>query len=165
MTQQTDPRDHRGAPGTGAGPAPMRTGPERSDATGWVRFGAVVMVVVGVFGVIEGLIAALTPSYFVTVGGAVFVLSLAGWGWVHLALGALVAIVGATLLGEAPSWARGRARNAPRTSTKYAPATIHSADEASTLVTSAPRSASTPGSPASSSTMMSSSTSTAFSAT
>ncbi len=31
--------------------------------------------------------------------------------------------------GEAPSWARGRARNAPRTSTKYAPATIHSADD------------------------------------
>ena len=50
----------------------------------------------------------LTPSYFVTIGGAVFVLSLAGWGWVHLALGALVAIVGASLLGDAPSWARGR---------------------------------------------------------
>jgi hypothetical protein len=107
--QQTDPREYRGASGTGAGPAPMRTGPEPSGAAGWVRFGAVVMVIVGVFGVIEGLVAVLTPSYFVTVGGAVFVLSLAGWGWVHLALGALVAIVGASLLGEAPSWARGTA--------------------------------------------------------
>ena len=102
--QRTDPREHRGAPGTGAGP--MRTGLERSGAAGWVRFGAVVMMIVGVFGVIEGLVAVLTPSYFVSVGGAVFVLSLAGWGWVHLALGALVAIVGASLLGEAPSWAR-----------------------------------------------------------
>ena len=70
---------------------------------------AVVMMIVGVFGVIEGLVAVLTPSYFVSAGGAVFVLSLAGWGWVHLALGALVAIVGASLLGEAPSWARGTA--------------------------------------------------------
>lgn len=109
MTQQTDPREYRGAPSTGAGPAPMGTRPERSGAAGWVRFGAVVMMIVGVFGVIEGLVAVLTPSYFVTVGGAVFVLSLAGWGWVHLALGALVAIVGASLLGEAPSWARGTA--------------------------------------------------------
>jgi hypothetical protein len=109
MTQQTDPRDYRGAPGTGAGPAPMGTGLERSGAAGWVRFAAVVMMIVGVFGVIEGLVAVLTPAYFVSVGGAVFVLSLAGWGWVHLALGALVAIVGASLLGEAPSWARGTA--------------------------------------------------------
>ncbi|WP_433038225.1 DUF7144 family membrane protein [Actinomycetospora sp. CA-053990] len=107
MTQQTDPREYRGAPSTGAGPAP--TGPERSGAAAWVRFGAVVMMIVGVFGVIEGLVAVLTPSYYVTVGGAVFVLSLAGWGWVHLALGALVAIVGASLLGDAPSWARGTA--------------------------------------------------------
>jgi len=74
-----------------------------------VRFGAVVMMIVGLFGVIEGLVAMLTPAYFVSVGGAVFVLSLAGWGWVHLVLGALVAIVGASLLGEAPSWARGTA--------------------------------------------------------
>jgi hypothetical protein len=109
MTQQTDPRDYRGAPGKGAGPAPMGTGLERSGAAGWVRFAAVVMMIVGVFGVIEGLVAVLTPAYFVSVGGAVFVLSLAGWGWVHLALGALVAIVGASLLGEAPSWARGTA--------------------------------------------------------
>jgi hypothetical protein len=109
MTQQTDPRDYRGAPGTGAGPAPMGTGLERSGAAGWVRFAAVVMMIIGVFGVIEGLVAVLTPAYFVSVGGAVFVLSLAGWGWVHLALGALVAIVGASLLGEAPSWARGTA--------------------------------------------------------
>ena len=109
MTQQTDPRDYRGAPGTSAGPAPMGTGLERSGAAGWVRFAAVVMMIVGVFGVIEGLVAVLTPTYFVSAGGAVFVLSLAGWGWVHLALGALVAIVGASLLGEAPSWARGTA--------------------------------------------------------
>jgi len=110
MTDQTtDPREYRDAPSTGVGRGPMRTGPERGGAAGWVRFGAVVMVIVGVFGAIEGLVAVLTPSYYVTVGGAVFVLSLAGWGWVHLALGALVAIVGATLLGEAPSWARGTA--------------------------------------------------------
>jgi hypothetical protein len=74
-----------------------------------VRFGAVVMVVVGVFGVIEGLAAIISPTYFVTSTGTVLVLSWATWGWIHLILGALVAIVGASLLGDAPSWARGAA--------------------------------------------------------
>jgi hypothetical protein len=83
--------------------------PDTSAWTAWVRFAAVVMVVVGVFGVIEGLAAILTPTYFVSSTGAVLVLSWAAWGWVHLVLGALVALVGAGLLGEAPSWARGAA--------------------------------------------------------
>ncbi|PVZ06820.1 DUF7144 family membrane protein [Actinomycetospora cinnamomea] len=89
---------------TGGAPAPA---PEMSAWAGWVRFGAVVMVVVGVFGVIEGLAAIVSPTYFVTATGTVLVLSWATWGWIHLILGALVAIVGASLLGEAPTWARG----------------------------------------------------------
>jgi len=83
--------------------------PGAGARAGWVRFGAVVMLIVGVFGVIEGLAAVLAPTYFVTSTGAVLVVSWATWGWVHLILGALVAIVGASLLGEAPSWARGAA--------------------------------------------------------
>lgn len=83
--------------------------PEAGAWTGWVRFGAVVMVVVGVFGVIEGLAAIVSPTYFVTDTGTVLVLSWATWGWIHLVIGALVAIVGAGLLGEAASWARGAA--------------------------------------------------------
>lgn len=97
---RTRPNGMSGAPA----PAPAQ---EASAWAGWVRFGAIVMLVVGVFGVIEGLAAILTPTYFVTATGTVLVLSWATWGWVHLILGALVAIVGATLLGEAPSWARG----------------------------------------------------------
>ena len=56
----------------------MRTGPERSDTTGWVRFAA---------------------------DGDEVRRGQHG----DQALGALVAIVGATLLGEAPSWARATA--------------------------------------------------------
>ena len=74
-----------------------------------MRFGAIMMVVIGVFGVIEGLAAILSPTYFVSATGTVFVLSWAAWGWVHLILGALVALVGTSLLGEAPGWARGAA--------------------------------------------------------
>lgn len=108
--QRTEQKsDYRTASGPAVSPAP---GPITASPAmaGWVRFGAVVMMVVGVFGVIEGLSALWwAPTYFVTAAGTVLVLSLASWGWVHLVLGVLVAIVGASLLGEAPSWARGAA--------------------------------------------------------
>ncbi|HSK61689.1 MAG TPA: hypothetical protein VK935_21820, partial [Actinomycetospora sp.] len=103
-----DRSEHRARPTAGdTGAASARAaGPA---GAGWVRFGAVVMVVVGVFGVIEGLAAMVSPTYFVSSTGTVFVLTWTAWGWIHLILGALVAIVGAALLGEAPTWARGAA--------------------------------------------------------
>jgi hypothetical protein len=81
-----------------------RSRPERWD--GWVRFGAVLVTVVGAFSVIEGLLALLTPTFFVTGGGRVLALNLAGWGWLHLVLGALVLVTGLGLLAGAPTWAR-----------------------------------------------------------
>jgi hypothetical protein len=73
---------------------------------GWVRFAGVIMVVIGGFGVIEGFVALLTPNYYVTTGGAVLAISLAGWGWAHIIIGALVLATGFGLLGTASSWAR-----------------------------------------------------------
>lgn len=105
MSEQTKmPTEVRaGAPDApAAAPAP---GPW----AGWVHFGAILMVVVGVFGVVEGLAATLSPTYFLAAGGTVFVVSWTTWGWVHLVLGALVALVGVSLLGEAPTWARSAA--------------------------------------------------------
>jgi hypothetical protein len=72
----------------------------------WVRFGGVMMAVLGGFGVIEGLVALLSPTYFVTVGGTVLALNLTAWGWLHIIIGALVLATGLALLGNAPSWAR-----------------------------------------------------------
>lgn len=73
---------------------------------GWVTFGAVLVTVVGAFSVIEGLLALLAPAFFVTGGGRVLALNLAGWGWLHLVLGALVLVTGLGLLAGAPTWAR-----------------------------------------------------------
>jgi hypothetical protein len=72
-----------------------------------VHFGAVMMTVVGTFGVIEGLAALLAPTTYITVDGTVLSIDLIAWGWVHLILGALLAITGVSLLREAPTWARG----------------------------------------------------------
>ena len=65
------------------------------------------MVVVGVFAVIEGLLALFRPTTYVSSNGAVLALTFTGWGWLHIILGVLVLAVGAALLREAvPGWAR-----------------------------------------------------------
>jgi hypothetical protein len=73
---------------------------------GWVGFGGVLMTIIGAFAVIEGLLALLAPAFFVTGGGRVLAINLAGWGWLHLVLGVLVVVVGAGVLVGA-TWARG----------------------------------------------------------
>jgi len=80
-----------------AGPGPM---------SGWVRFAGIVMVVVGVFGVIEGLFALLTPAYYLTGNGVVVAVGLGAWAWVHLIVGAIVALTGTGLLSGDQPWAR-----------------------------------------------------------
>src|ERR1700712_4777977 len=64
--QRTEQKsDYRAAPGpaVSSAPGPITASPEMA---GWVRFGAVVMMVVGVFGVIEGLSTMWwAPTYFV----------------------------------------------------------------------------------------------------
>lgn len=84
----------------------VRVGPP-GPGMGWVRFGGVMMAVVGGFAVIEGLIAVFSPTYFVGVGGSVVALDFTWWGWIHLVLGVLVLATGISLLGSAPPWARG----------------------------------------------------------
>lgn len=96
----------------GRGPIPAQRPPygratEYSGAgMDWVRFGGVMMAVLGGFGVIEGLVALFSPTHFVTVGGAVLALDLTAWGFLHIVMGALVLATGLALLGNAPSWAR-----------------------------------------------------------
>ncbi|PVZ05406.1 DUF7144 family membrane protein [Actinomycetospora cinnamomea] len=80
----------------------------RSDAmTGWVRFGGVVMTIVGGFGILQGLFALFSPTYVTLTGAGVLLFDLTAWGWVHIVLGILVLATGMSLLGRAPGWARG----------------------------------------------------------
>jgi uncharacterized membrane protein HdeD (DUF308 family) len=108
MTEQQIPPGtgaHRQAQGTHT---PMDLAPDvgMEGLTAWVRFGAVMMTIIGVFGIIEGLVALLTRTTYTTVNGTVLSIDLSAWGWMHLILGALLVITGVSLLREAP-WARG----------------------------------------------------------
>ncbi|GAA4881146.1 DUF7144 family membrane protein [Actinomycetospora straminea] len=83
------------------------TGTRRDPGREWVRFGAVMMVVLGAFAVVEGVIALAAPATYVTVDGEVLALDLDVWGWTHLVLGALVLATGVSLVRDADApWAR-----------------------------------------------------------
>ena len=110
MTDQRIPAPERSDPhhprATGA-PAPDRPS---GAYTGWVRFGGVLMAVVGAFGVIEGILALFAPTTYVGANGVVVALTFTAWGWLHIIIGALVLLVGLALLrDDVPGWARGTA--------------------------------------------------------
>jgi hypothetical protein len=72
----------------------------------WTWFAAVVMVMVGIFNVIDGLAAAFSDQEWAAVGGGgIGLLDISTWGWIHVGMGALIALVGILLLVGA-RWAR-----------------------------------------------------------
>jgi vacuolar-type H+-ATPase subunit I/STV1 len=96
--------------GTGTGrvsTAPGRKVPgEQTAWVGWVVFGAVVMVLLGVYHLVAGLVALFRQSYFVAPHRDLLVsVSYDAWGWVHLIGGVVVMAAGVGLLTGA-TWAR-----------------------------------------------------------
>lgn len=79
------------------------TGPNWSGPT---VFAAAILVMLGAFHAIAGLVALFRDDYFlVTESGLVVTADFTVWGWTHLLVGALVAVTGAALLTGA-TWAR-----------------------------------------------------------
>src|ERR1700712_3884011 len=80
--------------------------PEPTGWLGWVTFGGIVMVMVGFFGIIEGIAALFREQVFlVAKSGLLVSVNFTTWGWVHLVLGLLVASVGCGVLAG-QTWAR-----------------------------------------------------------
>jgi hypothetical protein len=73
--------------------------------TGWIRFGGAMMIMVGCFSIIEGLIALFQNEYYLTTAQGPLVLDLTGWGWLHTVMGGLAIVIGLGLFGGA-AWAR-----------------------------------------------------------
>lgn len=76
-----------------------------SSSAGWVGFAAIMMIILGVFNIIEGLVALFRNSYYVVAPNGLLLLNLTGWGWLHLAIGVLEVAAGLALFSGA-SWAR-----------------------------------------------------------
>ncbi|MBP2479323.1 hypothetical protein JOF53_008195 [Crossiella equi] len=73
--------------------------------TGWIGFAGIMMIMMGAFNAVEGLVALVWRDYYVVGPENLLVFNLTGWGWVHLLIGALVAVTGGALL-SGQRWAR-----------------------------------------------------------
>ena len=71
------------------------TEPQSDGWLGWVGFAGIMMVMVGIFQVIEGLAALFRDQYFlVTKNGLLVTANFTAWGWTHTILGIVVIAAG-----------------------------------------------------------------------
>jgi hypothetical protein len=74
-------------------------------AVGFILFAAIMMIMVGVFQAIQGLIGIFENEFYVPTRNYLFQFDATTWGWTHLLLGLLVAFAGYGLL-SGKTWAR-----------------------------------------------------------
>ena len=81
---------------------------QRNNPTGWVGwvfFASLMMMLLGGFQAIVGLVAILKPEYYLVSEKALVVTSYTAWGWVHVALGVIIFLAGLAVMTGAV-WAR-----------------------------------------------------------
>ncbi len=101
--------DVRQSTTTGAGRAPVRREappPTPTAWAGWVVFGGMMMIALGAFQAMAGIVALLNDTYYAVVSSRLVVsVDYTVWGWTHLAFGALALVAGVGLMTGA-MWAR-----------------------------------------------------------
>lgn len=76
-----------------------------AGAVGIIVFASIMMMLVGVFHVIQGIVALANDTFYVVGQEYVFQFDVTTWGWVHLLLGIVVGLAGLFLL-QGQVWAR-----------------------------------------------------------
>jgi hypothetical protein len=94
MTEQT-PSGYRAARG-------QQT---TSWAVGFILFAAIMMIMVGIFQAVQGLVAIFENEFYVATRNYLFQFDATTWGWIHLLVGLLVAFAGWSLM-SGRTWAR-----------------------------------------------------------
>jgi hypothetical protein len=83
--------------------------PRRREASGWgvgfTVFAAVMMIMVGAWQALQGLIAIFENEFYVATRNYLLQFDATTWGWIHLVLGLIVAFAGWGLL-SGQTWAR-----------------------------------------------------------
>ena len=81
---------------------------ESEEVSGWaaggIVFGATVLIIIGTFHAIAGLVALIDDEFYVVGREYTYELDTTDWGWIHMLLGALVATCGWALLAR-KTWA------------------------------------------------------------
>ena len=66
---------------------------------GWVTFAGMMMILLGFFQAIEGLVAIFNSDYYlVGASGLVLSMDFTTWGWLHLGIGIIAVVAGFGLL-------------------------------------------------------------------
>src|SRR5215207_4894790 len=74
-------------------------------AVGFILFAAIMLIMVGIFQALQGLIAIFENEFYVATRNYLFQFDATTWGWIHLVIGLLVAFAGYGLL-SGRTWAR-----------------------------------------------------------
>ena len=82
-----------------------RSGSSSGWGTGFILFASVMMIMAGIFQAFSGLVAIIDDEFYVTTPNYVLQFDTTTWGWIHLLLGVIVALAGASLLAG-KFWAR-----------------------------------------------------------
>jgi hypothetical protein len=79
-------------------PTSPYSAPDRTGWAGWAVFAGVMLVLVGAFQAIDGLVALFKDEiYVVRPNGLVVNVDYTAWGWVHLLLGIVLIAAGAAI--------------------------------------------------------------------
>lgn len=70
----------------------------RGDQAGPVAFAGVILVMVGLFHAIQGLVALLSDNFYAVAGDYVFRFDLTTWGWIHLLIAVAAMVVGGAVI-------------------------------------------------------------------
>ncbi len=74
-------------------------------AVGWTAFAGVMMVLLGFWWMIAGLVAIVDDDFYVVTQDYIFQFSTSTWGWIHLIVGGVVLVSGFGLF-SGNVWAR-----------------------------------------------------------
>jgi hypothetical protein len=87
---------------------PYDTGPRDDDISGWamggIAFAASILLMIGIFQIIAGLVAIFDDDFYVVTRNYTFDLDTTAWGWLHLIIGILMVAIGWSLFSRA-AWA------------------------------------------------------------
>jgi hypothetical protein len=74
-------------------------------AVGFILFAGIMMIMVGIWQALQGLVAIFENEFYVATRNYLFEFDATAWGWIHLLIGLLVAFAGWGLL-SGRTWAR-----------------------------------------------------------
>ena len=72
---------------------------------GWIYFASLMMMLVGGFQAIAGLVSLFKDDFYLVAEKSLLVFDYSTWGWIHLLMGIIIFMAGVALMNGA-TWAR-----------------------------------------------------------